>query len=144
MTDYIVRVIETPTQVVVTQEPKGIVVTDKVIQVITMGVQGPPGPSGSSGAGFNFYSTTVDYTVNLSQYNYISVDASGDPVTITLPLSSNSNKGQAVYVAKVDNTAFAVTVQTTSTQPIDDGTSSILDAYQVQMFVSTGSGWKIS
>jgi hypothetical protein len=60
-------------------------------------------------------------------------------------LSNNTNRGWGLIVSKTAATAFAVNVQTAGGQSIDDyGTNYLLDDFQVQLFISTGTGWKLS
>lgn len=113
------------------------------------GPQGPPGPEGPPGPGgekirYLYSQITSHYYVDLDTDTFIEVDASVDPLLITLPLATNSNKGWGVYISKGVPTSFVVKVQTQGGQLIDDESEFILDDYQVQLFISKGDGWKPS
>ena len=148
MTNYIVQVIQTAEKVTSIQSPKGIVSTNSVVTVVTQGVQGPRGPSGSGG-GISWNYVSIDsavvssYDVDFSTDGYITVDTSTNPVVINLPVSTNINKGAGVFVARQGG--FAVTTQVLGlAQNIDSDPTDVLDDEQVQLYVSTGSGYKLS
>jgi hypothetical protein len=68
-------------------------------------------------------------------------DASGGPLTVTLPAPA---AGQAVNVKKIDSSANAVTVATPNTETIDGQTSiSIVSQFAAREVVSDGSDYFI-
>lgn len=149
MTDYIVQIIETPTNVEIIQTPGGPILTDTIINVVGVGSQGPTGPqgpAGSSGSGTtNYTSKNDDYYTSFSIDDFVAVDASGGNVNIYLPLSSSPNAGQVITVKKIDSSSNEVLVTTLSGQDIDGlgitfPISYLNDTYG---FLSTSTGFKI-
>lgn len=117
--------------------------------IINISAPGPKGDTGPAGAGggtnFNILSISSAYTVDFT-YNYLECDCSADPFTVTLPTSTSSNKGQSVWIARVDLTSFSLTVQTTGGQSIVNvnDTSVIQRGGSVYIYMSTGTGWTVN
>jgi len=81
--------------------------------------------------------TTIDAT-----YDAIEVDASGGPVTITLPLAA-ANASQ-FDVKKIDSSANTVTIDPNGTETIDDGATAVLTVqYENITFYSNLTEWWI-
>lgn len=70
-------------------------------------------------------------------------NATTAPFTITLP-SAAATAGQSYYIKKIDASANAVTIGTTSSQTIDGSTTYVLSTqYKYVFVVSDGSNWFI-
>ena len=85
---------------------------------------------------------TGAYTI-LTSDQIVTGDATSSAFTITLPTAA-SKEGQTFTIKKMDGSANAVTVATTSFQTIDGSTTFILGAiYKFVSVVSDGSNWII-
>ena len=85
---------------------------------------------------------TAAYTL-LSTDSVITADATGGAFTVTLPTAVGI-AGRAYTVKKIDSSANAVTVGTTSSQTIDGATTYALSSrYQFVTVVSDGANWQI-
>jgi hypothetical protein len=85
---------------------------------------------------------TAAYTLTASD-SVITADATGGAFTVTLPTAVGI-AGRAYTVKKIDASANAVTVGTTSSQTIDGAVTAALSArYQFVTVVSDGANWQI-
>jgi hypothetical protein len=90
----------------------------------------------------NVATKTANYTA-LQSDDIIRGDATSGAITITLP-TAVGNSGEIFHIKKIDSSANAVTIATTSSQTIDGAlTQPILTQYQNITVVSNGSGWDI-
>lgn len=95
------------------------------------------------GVGVPVGTVTADYTVT-SGDEYILVDASIDPVTITLPAVSGLT-GKKYTIKKIDTTVNTVTVDADGAETIDDDeTAVITDPYTSIDLVCDGSEWWVT
>jgi len=87
-------------------------------------------------------SPTVDYTVLLTDHVLL-VDASAAAVTVTLPLTADTN-GQSFKIKKIDSSSNTVTIDGNGSETIDGSTTQIIyfqyDAIEVH---SDGTNWYI-
>jgi hypothetical protein len=83
---------------------------------------------------------TSDYTAQLSDWT-IAVDATINPVTITLPSAAIS--GKTYNVKKINATVNTVTVDTTGGQTIDGDTSQVINDFENISVQSDGTNWLI-
>ena len=135
-----------PEEVNVTQIIQSVTVTEEVytVEVSMAGPQGPPG-TGSGSTTYLYGEVISHHYVDFNNDEFLAVDSSGGPITLTLPVSNSGNQGKFVVISKTVVTAFAVTVQTQSGQLIIDFglTSHAMDDSEVLGFLSTGSGYKL-
>lgn len=96
-----------------------------------------------SGLSVNLVTKNTDYVATRAD-QFIAVDASGAPRTITLPTAA-TQKGLLIYVKKTDSSANTVTVTRSSSDTIDGDTTAVLNSqYTTVGFVSDGiSQWLI-
>ena len=113
------------------------------VAIETVYIPGPTGPIGPSGNS-NYVEVTADYYASFSDF-FISVNCSNGPVTITLPISISSNKGQGLQVSKSDTTSYPVIIITQEGQLIDGVTTTfeILGKDDVFGMMSRGYGFKV-
>ncbi|MCX9024608.1 MAG: hypothetical protein OIN85_00765 [Candidatus Methanoperedens sp.] len=111
------------------------------------GPQGPPGPTGPPGvdeAGGPVAITTkvADYTVLLGD-NVLLADASGGPITFTLPTAASAS-GRLFYFKKIDATVNAMTIKANGVELID-GFNTQFTTVQYESFtiISNGTTWYI-
>lgn len=83
---------------------------------------------------------TADYTAQLSDWT-VAVDATINPVTITLPSAATS--GKTYNVKKINSTINTVTVATTGGQTIDGNTTQVINDYENISLQSDGTNWLI-
>lgn len=87
--------------------------------------------------------TAVSTNTTLSTHHVVTVDASSAGVTITLPTAVGV-AGRTYIVKKIDATANAMSVVTTSSQTIDGTASRVTTVqYTAYTLVSNGSNWII-
>lgn len=102
-------------------------------------------PAGAlpAGGGANAQSTkTTNYTATAADY-YLWVDCTGGAVTITLPTAVGAG-GKTYVIKKIDSTANAVTIATTSSQTIDGAaTLSIPTQWASFSVASNNANWFI-
>lgn len=73
----------------------------------------------------------------------VRVDATGGPVTITLPVA-NGNEGRQIAIKKVDASVNAVTVDGHAAETIDGAaTFSLPTQYDTVVIYCNGSGWDV-
>lgn len=85
---------------------------------------------------------TASYTLTATDSNILG-DATSGAITITLPDATNIS-GLQYRVKKIDSSANAVTIATTSSQTIDGATTKALSSqYDSATFVSDGANWKL-
>ena len=98
--------------------------------------------NGSFASALNTKSTSATLTVADST---VLADANAAPVTITLPLATNSS-GRVYNIKKVDSTANKVTVAVSGSDSIDGNSTLILfSQYQFIVLVSNGTnGWVVT
>lgn len=97
---------------------------------------------GTGGFSCNLVTKTAAYTAT-ANYCVILADATSGAVTITLP-TAVGRKGQEYSIKKIDSSANAVTVATTSSQTIDGSTTkSLATQYSKTSVVSDGANWFI-
>lgn len=84
-------------------------------------------------------SKTADYTLTTND-EVILADASGGSLTLTLPTAaSNTN---LYVIKKIDSSSNTVTIDTTSSQTIDGGSTAVIRVqYASISLVSNGSNW---
>ena len=104
-------------------------------------IAGPPGPTGPAGGGFVAVTTAADYTAATGQF--VIVDASGGPVTVTLPAITED--GLTVKVAKGDNSVNEVTVAVDAAPEtiVGAATYKLAVQYHSVLVVSDASNWFI-
>jgi len=74
----------------------------------------------------------------------ILVDANSSALTMTLP-SAVGIAGRTYTIKKIDSSANTVTINTTSSQTIDTGTTSYLNSQsQYINVISDGAGWYVT
>jgi hypothetical protein len=89
---------------------------DQDLRVSLTALAGGGIASGGAGATFNTIQVSNDYTVQ-SDIDFIAVDASAGPVTITMPPASDGQR--KIHVKKIDSSAFKVTVAGDGADTID-------------------------
>jgi hypothetical protein len=90
-----------------------------------------------------YVAKSANYTLTTAD-RFCNVDASGGAVTITLPTAVGC-AGREYRVKKIDASANAVTVATTSSQTIDgSATLAITTRYTTLAVYSDGANWSIT
>jgi hypothetical protein len=85
---------------------------------------------------------TSNYSPAATPGETVLVNATSGNITITLPTAASN--GNFYAVKKVDSSSNTVTINTTSSQTIDGGTSAVLKIqYASITVVSDGSNWNI-
>jgi hypothetical protein len=98
-------------------------------------------PAGGSSA-FSFAVKTTTYTITTADSG-IAADATGGSFTVTLPTAVGAT--QLYAIKKVDASANAVTLATTSSQTIDGASTVILTGLDQEIVVgSNGTNWLIA
>jgi hypothetical protein len=90
----------------------------------------------------NVVSATSAYTINQDTDDYIDANATSAAFTVTLPLLSQTVRGQSFTVTKVDSSSNAVTIACSSGDTFLDGTTSKTASAQwayVRMVCSTNT-----
>jgi hypothetical protein len=86
---------------------------------------------------------TSNYTMAETDV-FVSVDATGGAVTITLPPAADVGAGKHIGIKKVDASANAVTVDGDGSETIDGAATVSLAAQWASLFaVSNGTNWLI-
>ncbi len=99
----------------------------------------------SSSVTFIQRTVTGDTTLSATSDAIVYVDATGGPITITLPSASGTNNGLMFIVKKIDSAlANLVTINPLGTQTIDSLTSvSFANRGEAAMFQSDGTIWRV-
>lgn len=110
----------------------------------SMTVSNANGPSGAT-QGFlaNVYVVTSStYTPALYPGEIVLANATSNAITVTLP---DATKTLNLYtVKKTDSSGYTVTVNTTSSQTIDGGSTAVIKVQYVSItFASDGSNWNV-
>lgn len=88
-----------------------------------------------------YASKTTTYTITTAD-SYLTADATGGAFTITLPTAAVA--GYLYTIKKIDSSANAVTIGTTSAQTIDGQTTYLLTCqFAYVQVVSDGANWRI-
>ena len=92
---------------------------------------------------FPYTTKTADYSLTATDH-YITVDATGGNVTVTLPTAAGIS-GRCYGIKRLDNVLLnTVTVATTGGQTVDGaGSLGIIAQYEAHMLVSDGANWWI-
>lgn len=99
----------------------------------------------SSGSTRSVLSKTANYTVSTGDGDNVLVrtDCTSGAVTITL-YTAVGNTGKSVAIKKIDSSANAVTIGTTSSQTIDGSTTYTINGqYNSITMVSNGTNWDV-
>jgi hypothetical protein len=84
---------------------------------------------------------TTNSTLDATTDTFISVNASGGNIVITLPTAGACSDGKFYYIKKKDSTANTVTIVGSGVETIDGASSVVLDsAGQVINVIYTGTG----
>jgi hypothetical protein len=96
----------------------------------------------SASVNYSYATKTSAYTITASDYT-IGADATSAGFTVTLPTAVGI-PGQAFVIKKIDSSANAVTIGTTSSQTIDGATFYVMGyQYQSVTVQSNGANWLI-
>lgn len=127
-----------PTTLTVTSTQQTLSVTHidaAVIQVATMGPQGPPGLIQAAAV----TTKAANYTLNATD-TVVLGDTSSSSITLTLP-TAVGHLGAFIFIKKIAATN-TITIATTASQTIDGNSSMALVAqYETLSAVSDGSNW---
>lgn len=89
-----------------------------------------------------FVAKTANYTATDND-EFISCDATGGAITITLPACASTRVGKRITVKKIDNIANVV-LDGNASETLDGATTKTLSAqWAVMTIVNTGSAWLI-
>jgi hypothetical protein len=105
-------------------------------------IWGPNGIEIVAGLKTKLATKTANYSVLVSDY-YLRGDATSGAITLTLPTAVGFS-GQTHIIKKIDSSANAVIIATTSSQTIDGATTlSLLTQYNSVTLVSNGTNWDV-
>lgn len=118
MTDTtLVKIVSPITTVTVTDKINVVNVKDQ-IAVATIGTQGPAGTPGGMFVG-GFTTVSTDYLITLTDREWINVDASLEPLIITLDNVANFPINRSFTIKKIDSTENWVSVETSDGELLD-------------------------